>query len=215
MGQFDPTPFAGQPSGSGAGVVAQFNKYVEALETIGSNILSRMTIRARNRFVRSVRRGFVDFQAKSSTWLAAPRRVLDDWWKEVRGDKGLRTSLSLSGTGRVCGGGVGYLFRYFGFTESCGTGDMAELACLAAKKERKSIVEFYERMQNLLARRGFRRAPHQTPLEFAFALDMPEAVKITEKYNRVRFGDKSLSRDETREIEDWLKDLESKPADKL
>jgi hypothetical protein len=38
---------------------------------------------------------------------------------------------------------------------------------------------------------------------------MPEAVRITEKYNRVRFGEKNLSRDETQEIENWLENLEN------
>ena len=60
-----------------------------------------------------------------------------------------------------------------------------------------------------MASKGFAHAPHQTLLEFAFALNMPEAVRITEKYNRVRFGEKSLSKDETQEIENWLKDLEN------
>ena len=45
-------------------------------------------------------------------------------------------------------------------------------------------------------------------LEFAFDLNMPEAVKITEKYNRVRFGEKNLSNDEADEIENWLQSLD-------
>ena len=76
------------------------------------------------------------------------------------------------------------------------------------QKKQKSIVEFYERMQRVLASKGFRREPHQTPLEFAFALKMPEAVRITEKYNRVRFGEKNLSGEEAKEIENWLKKIE-------
>ena len=63
-------------------------------------------------------------------------------------------------------------------------------------------------MQNILAKQGFKRESHQTPLEFAFALNMPEAVKVTEKYNRVRFGEKSLSKDEASDIENWLQSLE-------
>ena len=52
-----------------------------------------------------------------------------------------------------------------------------------------------------LERCGFRREAHQTPLEFAFAVNMPEAVKITEQYNNVRFGERNLSETEAREIE--------------
>ena len=82
-------------------------------------------------------------------------------------------------------------------------------AWLQLRKE-TTIIEFYERMQKVLASKGFTRAAHQTPLEFAFSLNMPEAVRITEKYNRVRFGEKNLSATETREIENWLKNLEEK-----
>ena len=76
------------------------------------------------------------------------------------------------------------------------------------QKNEATIIEFYERMQKVLASKGFRREAHQTPLEFAFAINMPEAVNITEKYNRVRFGEKNLSETEAAEIETWLKSLE-------
>ena len=90
-----------------------------------------------------------------------------------------------------------------------------KLAAWLRRKNEKVIVEFYERMQKILASKGLRRPPHQTPLEFAFGLNMPQAVRITEKYNGVRFGAKSLSRDEAREIEDWLKELETDQPTKL
>jgi hypothetical protein len=67
-------------------------------------------------------------------------------------------------------------------------------------------------MQKILASKGFLREAHQTPLEFAFALKMPEAVKITEKYNRVRFGEKNLSNAEAEEIESWLNNLENEKS---
>ena len=74
-------------------------------------------------------------------------------------------------------------------------------------KRHASIVEFYDRMQQVLEAKGFTRQPHQTPMEFAFAMEMPKAVSITEKYNRVRFGEKPLTADEASEIENWLDDL--------
>ncbi|MEO8647588.1 MAG: DUF4129 domain-containing protein, partial [Acidobacteriota bacterium] len=74
-------------------------------------------------------------------------------------------------------------------------------------RRKASIVEFYEEMLSILTSKGFMRLPHQTPLEFAYELKMPAAVKITEKYNRVRFGEKHLSDHEAKEIEDLLKDL--------
>ncbi len=49
-------------------------------------------------------------------------------------------------------------------------------------------------MQKVLASKGFTRAAHQTPLEFAFVLNIPEAVCITKKYNCVRFSKKIIRR---------------------
>jgi len=62
-------------------------------------------------------------------------------------------------------------------------------------------------MQRVLAVKGLVRDPHQTPLEFAYAVGMSEAINITEKYNRVRFGEKELSKNEADEIESWLGNL--------
>lgn len=213
--QFDPTPFSGQGTvGGTVGLVGQFNKYIEALETFWIEYFVAYDDQGQKSLLRSVRNGFVDFQAKSATWLDGAQAVLVDWWKEVRGDRGLQTSLV------AIAYGVGYLiaaltsvflltwlYRRIVRLEFWKT-----LFDWLRRKNERAIVEFYERMQRILASRGFRRASHQTPLEFAFALNMPEAVKITEKYNRVRFGEKSLTRDEADEIEEWLKDLESKEA---
>ena len=73
---------------------------------------------------------------------------------------------------------------------------------------RGSIVEFYERMTKTLAARGLKRAAGETPLEFAAMTGMPEALKVTKAYNRVRFGDQKLSATEATQIEEWLKRME-------
>jgi hypothetical protein len=73
----------------------------------------------------------------------------------------------------------------------------------------KQIVLFYERMVRALEKKGLQRKPQQTPLEFAKTLAMPEAIKITEAYHRVRFGKADLSQKENFEIENWLISLEN------
>jgi transglutaminase-like putative cysteine protease len=209
---FDPTPFAGQPStGTGEGIVAQFNKYVEALETYWIEYFVAYDDQGQQSLVRSVRRGFVDFQAKSSTWLGSAQRVLEDWWKDVRGDKGLRTSAVAIGYGAAYAAAAVILFLaiLWLYRKLRKLEIWSKLTGWLRRKNERVIVEFYERMQKILESKGLRRPPHQTPLEFAFALDMPQAVRITEKYNGVRFGEKSLSVDEASEIEDWLKELEN------
>ena len=51
-----------------------------------------------------------------------------------------------------------------------------------------------------------------SPLEFAVASGIPEAVDLTDKYNRVRFGQKGITPVEADEIEHWLSDLEKGQA---
>ncbi|MCA1590931.1 MAG: DUF4129 domain-containing protein, partial [Acidobacteria bacterium] len=64
-------------------------------------------------------------------------------------------------------------------------------------------------MEDILESKGIVRAPHQTPLEFAVATGMPEAVSVTENYNRIRFGEENLSDTEADNIEEWLMRLKT------
>jgi hypothetical protein len=210
---FDPTPFAGQVSQTNStSVLGKFNKYIEALETFWIQYFVSYDSQEQRSLFRSVKNSFTDYQTKTSSWLTETQYRLSDWWKEVRGDKGFQTSA------RAIGYGIAYLltailgiFLVIWLSRKIKKLDVWQKIYAWFKyKNETSIVEFYERMQKVLASKGFTRAAHQTPLEFAFALSMPEAIKITEKYNRVRFGEKNLSNDEAREIENWLKNLEEK-----
>ena len=71
-----------------------------------------------------------------------------------------------------------------------------------------TAIVFYERMTKALAHKGLRRAAEQTPLEFAAAINVPEAWQVTHAYNRVRYGTQSLSPVEAEDIEAWLRRLE-------
>jgi hypothetical protein len=82
------------------------------------------------------------------------------------------------------------------------------------RRKNRSPVEFYERMERVLAKRGLKRRPEQTPQEFAFALDMPLAVRLTELYNRVRFGNEPIGPEDASAIESWLDHLERGESDK-
>lgn len=65
-------------------------------------------------------------------------------------------------------------------------------------------------MERALEKRGLRRSPDQTPLEFAFATQLPEAIGIVQKYNEVRYGGKHMTVTETDVVEGWLRVLELK-----
>lgn len=86
---------------------------------------------------------------------------------------------------------------------------------------RRGRVEFYERFERLLARRGVVRAPHQTPREFldeasrveSIALHRPlwgeAAGRIVEAFYHVRFGGTELAPDEAAAIAAALRQVEA------
>lgn len=212
---FDPTPFAGQNlSANSSGIFGVFGKYLDALETFWIQYFVSFDNQEQRSLFRSMKNGLADYQVKMTDWLNSYQDKIQDWWTEVRGDKGFQASAW------AIAYGAGYLFAFIAgllilqwlYRRVKKLEIWRKFADWWKRKKQKSIVEFYERMQRVLATKGFRREAHQTPLEFAFALNMPEAVSITEKYNRVRFGEKNLSNDEAQEIENWLKNLEKKDS---
>jgi protein-glutamine gamma-glutamyltransferase len=208
---FDPTPSAGQNiSGNSAGIFGLFGKYIDALETFWIQYFVSFDNQEQQSLFRSMKNGLVDYQAKMTDWLNEYQTKIQNWWTEVRGDKGLQASAwaIAYGVGYLIAIITGFLILQWLYRRLKKLELWRRIVDWWKRKKQKSIVEFYERMQRILAIKGLQRETHQTPLEFAFALNMPEAVSITEKYNRVRFGEKNLSNDEAREIENWLKDLE-------
>ncbi|MFN0279863.1 MAG: DUF3488 and DUF4129 domain-containing transglutaminase family protein [Pyrinomonadaceae bacterium] len=208
--KFDPTPVAGQPSSSPTtGVAATFNKYLEALETFWIQHFVAYDDQEQRSLARSVRDGFVGYQAKLSSYLNTAQNSVLAWWSDVRGDHGLRNSVAAIGYGvaYIAAALVGISLIFWLYRKIVRLEIWQKLWNRFFKKRHASAVEFYSRMQRLLAERGLKRESHQTPLEFAFASGMPEVVSITERYNRVRFGEKDLSSDEAIEIESWLQRL--------
>ena len=211
---FDPTPAAGRFDDSIAtsSMLGKFNSYIVALETFWIQYFVAYDNQEQKSLMRSVKNSFVEYQAKSSIWLGEMQYRLSDWWREVRGDKGLQTSAQAVafGIGYLLAAILGIIFIVWLYRKIRQFDVWQRIYAWLKFRNERTIIEFYERMQKVLASKGFIRAAHQTPLEFAFALNMPEAVRITEKYNRVRFGEKNLSETEAKEIENWLNDLENK-----
>lgn len=209
---FDPTPFAGLESGAeGDGIAAQIRSYAEALEMFWIQYFVAFDNQEQRSLFTSLRRGFVDYQTKTSTLIDDAQKVISEWWANVRGDKGFEGSVTAIGYGSAILIGVVvvillliWLFNLLRKSEA-----LRRILSRFGRRRNPTIVEFYERLQRLLSERGFERQASQTPLEFAYAVGMSEAVKITEKYNRVRFGERRLSNDEADEIESWLERLKA------
>jgi protein-glutamine gamma-glutamyltransferase len=212
---FDATPSAGLFSETGsAGVFANFTKYLEALESLWIQYVVSYDNQEQRSLMRSLRGGFQDFQAEASNWANFLQERFVQWLSRARGDEGFTQSLWAIGYGILFLLGfisLVWLARRL-YRRLAAIKFWEKIRAFLRGEKEGSIVEFYERMQKILAHKGFDRAPHQTPLEFAVALNLPEAVKITEKYNRVRFGERDLNLQESREIESWLANLENVAA---
>jgi hypothetical protein len=210
---FDPTPPASQNlTQEGAGLFGFTRKYLDALEALWIQYFVSYDNQEQRSLFRSMKSGLLDFQAKTTEWLNEIQYRIRDWWRDVSGEKGFQASASAIGYGALYLVAVlaGFWLLQWIYYRVRRLEFWQRFIDWLTRKKQKSIVEFYERMEKVLASRGFHRQSHQTPLEFAFALQMPEAVSITEKYNRVRFGEKDLSGEEAREIERWLENLEKK-----
>lgn len=204
---FDPTPPAGRfPEQTVADIGSRFSKFVEALETFWIQYIVSYDTQEQRSLFRSVKKNFSEYQTKNSSWLKNIQNSLGKWWVEARGDKGLETSVKAVGVGilYISGAICGVFFLVWLIKKLTDTRFWEKLK-VYLRRDDASIVEFYERMVKILESRGFRRESHQTPLEFAYSVSIPQAVNITEKYNRVRFSEKNLTPKELTEIEEWLR----------
>jgi len=209
---FDPTPFAGGASTPAGGIAGQFKKYFEAIDAVWTQYFVSFDNQEQRSLMRSAQRKIADYQGVVASVVNNAQEMLAGWWADVRGDKGLQSRLAALGFGIIylAVGALGILLLIWIYRKLAQLAFWEKLADWLKKKNQSTIVEFYQRMQLVLANSGFRREPYQTPLEFAYSLGIVEAVNITEKYNCVRFGERQLSKDEQKEIENWLAILKEK-----
>ncbi len=205
---FDPTPDSGlNAAGFGGGIAGTIRKYAEALETFWIQYFVAFDDQEQRSLARSVRSGMADFQVYGASYLAIAKDIIGGWWTEVRGaDGGQARMLAIAKGVGVLVGTIFLLFFFRWLFQWIIRWQIWQKLRMADRPGR-GIVDFYERMQDLLAERGIRRDPSKTPLEFATGLNIPEVVSITERYNRVRFGQQDISRDEANEIDTWLRDI--------
>lgn len=209
---FDPTPASGENDVAATGFVGTMNKYLEALETYWIENFVAFDNQEQRSLASSVRTGFLNYQQAIAGYLGRTQDAAAEWLADIRGDKGweARRDAIIYGIAYLIATLLGIVLLVWLYRKMVRLGVWQRLWNRLFRRRQASIVEFYERMQKRFAEKGIIREPHQTPMEFAYAVGMPEAVSITEKYNRVRFGEKVLSEREASEIENWLKGLEHK-----
>ncbi len=208
---FDPTPASGEGDAAATGFVGTINKYFEALETFWIENFVAFDNQEQRSLASSVRTGFLNYQQAIAGYLGRTQDAAAEWLADIRGDKGweARRDAIIYGIAYLIATLLGIVLLVWAYRKVIRLKVWQRLWDRLFKRRQASIVEFYERMLKRLAEKGIVREPHQTPVEFAFAVGMPEAVSITEKYNRVRFGEKHLSKAEAAEIEIWLSEISS------
>ena len=203
---FDPTPFAGQNTSPPTGFTAAFTKYLEAIETFWIQNFVAFDNQEQQSLARNARSGFAGYQQIIASYLGVTRDIAAEWLAEVRGDNGRKASLIAVGYAAVCivALAAGIFVLRWSFGRLLKSRIWKRLRERLRKRPNSPIIRFYEEMIEILTARGVTRNSFQTPLEFAAATGIPEAVAITEKYHKVRFGDLSLSPQEAAEVQSLL-----------
>ena len=192
---FDPTPPAGRAEPVSTGFAAQLGKYAEALELIWLQYVVGYDKQEQRSLATSLHNQLFVYRRSFVEIIEAVREAITSRSRAI-------VLIGLTGV-------VGFLLwfvvrrvRRFGWRWG--------LRWSRRQVNRDaSTVLFYERLLALLARRGVKRDPDLTPLEFAGSLDFQPALSITRAYNRVRFGGQQLSRAELKEIQQALEELEA------
>ncbi len=210
---FDPTPTAGRPSGAtGAGLRGQLQRYAEALDLLWIQYVVTYNKQEQRTLAQTLRGKLDSYRTQATQTSLGLSAWLSAWWNSASPGSAVsmrQTSVLVWMLPLIAGAlivlvSVVYFLRRRGFRFGLRRRDADK-----ATATRASVINFYARMLKALETRGLRRAGDQTPLEFALASGVPEALTITEAYHRVRYGARNLSATEAAEVERHLRRLES------
>lgn len=202
---FDPTPVAGRPAGtSGEGIAGQLQRYADALELFWIQYVVTYDRQGQQTLARTMRDGLRSYRVALAGYAAALRTRLPGWDGGPVGGDGLLGLVTSPLVLAPLGLGLAGLLVWRG----------RKLKLRPARRARRAgtatgaAVEFYVRMTRALAARGLARREHETPLEFARSVGMPEVLAVTDAYHRVRYGGQGLSESESTRVEEWLRRIE-------
>ena len=191
---FDPTPSAGRTPRARTGLAGQLSKYSEALELMWFQYVVGYDKQEQHSLATSLRNRLSDFRRGSAAR-----------WEQVRNAFPSLVFFVLPAL--LASGAVFMVVVLTSRVRRLGWRRGLKVWQGAAGEE-SSHVDFYRRLVAALAKQGVKRAPHQTPLEFASTVGLAEAASITKAYNRVRYGEEKLSAAERKQIELLLSQLE-------
>ncbi len=208
---FDPTPAAQGSGTETAGLYGRINKYVEALEMIWIQYFVAYDSQEQRSMFASVKRSISDYNNRTASVFDDVREFLASWWSEVRGDSGIASSLValLFGTGVIVSLTAFLILGILLVRRIRRLEFWKRIAQIFRTPANEPVTEFYRRLLIVLAKKGFERQPHQTPLEFAHEVGLPDVAEITTVYNRVRFGGLEATSEELSDIEARLQAIDS------
>ena len=186
---FDPTPAAGRTEPQRTGFTAALGKYAEAFELLWFQYVVGYDRQEQRSLATALHNQVSRYQNSISRTMGRVERMSWPLWRQRIGTIAIVVLLMAIVT-------LVWRLKQFGWR--------GLRASSGSMDSQHSAVEFYERLTRVLAARGIKRTPDQTPMEFAADVGLIEALTITETYNRVRFGAEKLSAAEVRNIEELL-----------
>ena len=191
---FDPTPAAGRTPHERTGLAGALSKYSEALQLMWLQYVVGYDKQEQRSLVSSVRGQLIDWQHRSLTKVDHLRALFPVMLTPI-----ILSFVSLIALLTIIV--MARRVRRFGWREGLSVWKKID-------DSERSRVEFYERLLKAFEKQGIKRAPYQTPLEFASTTGVHDARTVTVAYNRVRFGSEKLTGAERRLLDEVLKRLE-------
>lgn len=213
---FDPTPAAGRPVRQSTGLTSRLSKYAEALELLWIQYVVSYDKQEQRSLATSLRNRLGEYRRLLAQRIDGLKATISEWLLPYEGLDGSPRGLSTARTGGLLALALILIVLPLALLvrriKRLGLRRGLFIWRGVEEEKRDSVIDFYERMTSILAARGLRRESGETPLEFATAAGMPEVLKITEAYNRVRYGEHRLTPAEIAEINRWLSRMEGETS---
>jgi len=211
---FDPTPAAASEFSSAYGDQMSRNvrKILDAAEMFWIQYFVAFDNQEQQSLFSTTGRTIAALRSDLALRLESLHLSLVEFWQRLTGRDGFRNAAYSAGKLLLAVGAAVIIIAAFVFARRRLVKSQVwiNLRRRILNRGREVGIDFYELLLERLAMAGFRRRPSETPLEFAFSTNLPEAVAITEKYNYVRFGRRQLSVEEMERIAELLKRIEDR-----
>src|SRR5215470_8314739 len=183
--EFDPTPSSGTAATSSWG---RLNQYMDAMQSFWREWVVNYDFAHQFRLAQDAGRGSRELAGKAQSWGREKYETLLDWARRTEdriGDSTVKWGLRAL---------VVAVIVLFGINVPRMVRSIRRLRLARRPKSSPQLAAsiWYERMLRQSARRGWDKAPGQTPAEFAAIIGDPQlrtrVVKFTERYESARFG---------------------------